>query len=253
MESINKAMAKGSSSIGTNILPDKFRASLHLEHPTVEWRYGKPPSYEAANKLFEEGRTQVWPKGSLEETVQNTVKSWQSEINNKTRLQDFKTINPEKFMLYVNGREGISGEDLLRMGTFNALLKSSLPEEFVHFKAEEETFESAHKEFNTCFPRGFAWEVTEVYSAPPLIAFKFRHWGYFEGPYKGHSPTGELIQFFGMMTLEVDSLMRAEEVHIYYDPGELFGALLKAKKTPKNDKDSAASDASACPFSQLKN
>ena len=38
---------------------DKYRASLHLEGPTVEWRMGKPPNYEAVNKLFEEGRTKV--------------------------------------------------------------------------------------------------------------------------------------------------------------------------------------------------
>ncbi|XP_022142782.1 pathogen-related protein-like [Momordica charantia] len=252
MESINNVVNEGTS-IATNILPDKFRASLHLEDPTIEWRYGKPPSYEIVDHLFEEGRTKVWPKGSLEETVQNAVKSWQVEINNKTRLQDFKTINPQKFTLYVNGREGLSGEETPRIGPFNALLKSSLPKEFQYFNTEKETFESSHEEFKACFPRGFAWEVTEVYSAPPLIAFKFRHWGFFEGPYKDHSPTGELIQFFGMMTLKVDSWMGVEEVHVYYDPGELFGALLKGKKTPKNDNHSAASDASACPFSKLKN
>ncbi|XP_022142749.1 pathogen-related protein-like [Momordica charantia] len=234
MESINKTMAKGSSSIGTNILPDKLRASLHLDHPTVEWRYGKPPSYEAANKLFEEGRTKVWPKGSLEEKVQNAAKSWQMEMNHKTRLQDFKTINLQKFMLYVNGRdEGLSGEEIVKIGSFNAMLKSSLPEEFQYFNTEKEKIESSHQEFKTCFPRGFAWEVMEVYSGPPLIALKFRHWGFFEGPFKGHSPTGELIQFFGMVTFKVDSSMGLEEAHFYYDPGELFGALLKAKKTPK--------------------
>ena len=46
---------------------------------------------------------QEWPKGSLEETVQNAVKSWEMELSHKTRLQDFRTINPEKFKLIVNG------------------------------------------------------------------------------------------------------------------------------------------------------
>ena len=94
---------------------------------------------------------------------------------------------------------------MVRIGTFNALLKSALPEELHHFKAHEETFESAHNDFKTCFPRGFAWEVIEVYSPPPLITYKFRHWGYFEGPYKAHSPTTELVQLFGMGTLKVNS------------------------------------------------
>ena len=48
---------------------------------------------------------QEWPKGSLEEAVQNAVKLWEMELSHKTRLQDFKTINPEKFMLSVNGKK----------------------------------------------------------------------------------------------------------------------------------------------------
>lgn len=45
----------------------------------------------------------MWPEGSLEETVQNAIKSWEMEFSHKIRLQDFKTINPEKFKLFVNG------------------------------------------------------------------------------------------------------------------------------------------------------
>ncbi|XP_038893242.1 pathogen-related protein-like [Benincasa hispida] len=241
----------------SNIVPDKYRASLHLEDPNVEWRYGNPPTYEIANQLFGEGRTKEWPNESPEEKVQNAIKSWHMEIVHKTKLQDFKTIIPEKFKLFVNGRDGLSGEEILRIGGFNALLKSSVPEELQYFKADRETFESTHKDFKTCFPRGFTWEVTEVYSPPPLIAFKFRHWGFFEGPYKAHPPTGELIQFYGMATLKVDCLsMKIEEFHMYYDPGELFGALFKAKTSTAsesrgqhNHKDLAASI--ACPFSKL--
>ena len=46
---------------------------------------------------------QEWPKGSLEETVQNAIKSWEMELSHKTRIQDFHTINPDKFKLIVNG------------------------------------------------------------------------------------------------------------------------------------------------------
>lgn len=116
---------------------DKYRSFLNDEdaHKTL-WRHGGPPSYHHVNQLFEQGRTQVnsptcmpflisyplsleivcyswfefsyaylqvWPEGSLEDTVQNAVKSWEMELSNKTRLQDFKTINPEKFNLCVNG------------------------------------------------------------------------------------------------------------------------------------------------------
>ncbi|KAL8167612.1 hypothetical protein V2J09_009111 [Rumex salicifolius] len=208
---------------------DKYRSLLNEErhNKNIHWRHGSPPIFDSVNKLFEEGRTKVWPEGSLEETVQNAVKAWEMELSHKTRIQDFKTINPEKFKLIVNGREGLSGEETLRLGSYNSLLKSSLPDEFKYYKAEEESFESSHDAFRSAFPRGFPWEVTDVYSGPPLITYKFRHWGYFEGPFKGHAPTGEMVEFYGIGVMKVDESLRAEDVEIYYDPAELFAGLLK--------------------------
>jgi hypothetical protein len=101
------------------------------------------------------------------------------------------------------GREGLSGEETLRIGSYNALLKSSLPKEFQYYKADEETFESSHDAFRSALPRGFAWEVLSVYSGPPVISFKFRHWGFFEGPFKGHAPTEEKVEFYGFGILKV--------------------------------------------------
>ncbi|KAL9679011.1 hypothetical protein QQ045_016864 [Rhodiola kirilowii] len=205
---------------------DKYRSILNEETQNVHWRHGGPPTFDTVNKLFEEGRTEEWPQGSLEEVVQNAVKSWEMELSHKMQLKDFKTINPDKFQLIVNGREGLSGEETLRLGSYNALLKSSLPKEFQYYKADEETFKSSHDAFRSALPRGFAWEVVSVYSGPPTITFKFRHWGYFEGPFKGHAPTGEMVEFYGIGVMEVDEQMRAEKVEIYYDPAEMFGGLL---------------------------
>nr|GMC72611.1 pathogen-related protein [Ipomoea batatas] len=160
------------------------------------------------------------------------------ELSHKIRIQDFRTINPQKFKLFVNGREGLSAEETLEVGSYNALLKTSLPEQFKVYKSEEESFESSHDVFRSAFPRGFAWEVMAVYSGPPVVTYKFRHWGYFEGPFKGHSPTGELVQFYGLGIMKVDESLRAEEVEIYYDPAELLGGLLKG--TDSNNKQ--------CPF-----
>lgn len=104
--------------------------------------------------------------------------------------------------MYI-GREGLSGEEVLKLGSYNALLKTSLPDKFKYYKVEEESFESSHEAFRSAFPRGFAWEVISVYSGPPNIAFKFRHWGFFEGPYKTHAPTGDMLQFYGFALLKV--------------------------------------------------
>lgn len=67
----------------------------------------------------------------------------------------------------------------------------------------KETRESSHRIFTTTFPRGFALEILQVYSGPPVIAYKFRHWAYMEGPFKGHPPTGELVELFGVAIFEV--------------------------------------------------
>ncbi|KAL7218381.1 hypothetical protein ACSBR2_011613 [Camellia fascicularis] len=231
------------------ITGDKYRSFLHDEETqkNTHWRHGGPPTYDVVNQLFEQGRTKEWPKGSLEETVQNAIKSWEMEVSHKTRIQDLKTVNPEKFKLIVNGREGLSAEEVVRLGTYNALLKNDLPEVFKYYKAEEESFESSHDVFLSAFPRGFAWEVISVHSGPPLIAFKFRHWGFFEGPYKGHAPTGEMVEFCGMGLLKVDESLKAEYVELYFDPGELFSGLLKGPATSESQPEQLESS-TRCPF-----
>lgn len=78
-----------------------------------------------------------------------------------------------------------------------------MPNEFKYHKEDEETFESSHNAFWSAFPRGFAWEVINVYTGPPVVTYKFRHWGFFEGPFKGHAPTGEMIQFYGIGIMKV--------------------------------------------------
>ncbi|KAK9150593.1 hypothetical protein Syun_008902 [Stephania yunnanensis] len=219
---------------------DLYRS--YMEDGNIQWRHGGPPIYDQVNELFERERMKVWPKGSLEETVQNAIKTWEMELSHKTCIHDFKTINPEKFKLFVNGREGLSAEETLQVGSYNALLKTNLPKEFQVYEADKESFESSHDIFRSALPRGFAWEVVSVYSGPPVIAFKYRHWGYMEGPYKGHAPTGEKVEFYGLGVLKVDESLRVEEVEIYYEPGELFGGLLKGP---------LLSDSSnRCPFSK---
>ncbi|KAJ9675189.1 hypothetical protein PVL29_024222 [Vitis rotundifolia] len=49
-----------------------------------------------------------------------------------------------------------------------------------------------------------------------------------EGPFKGHAPTGELIEVFGMAIFEQDEHSKIVKVEFFYDRGELLGGLLKA-------------------------
>ncbi|CAN1337355.1 Pathogen-related protein [Linum perenne] len=81
---------------------EKYRSFMSADGKT-QWRHGDPPQYDVVNKLFEQERTQLWGEGSLEEIVQNAVKTWEMEFSHKIRLEDFKTIDPNIFNLVVNG------------------------------------------------------------------------------------------------------------------------------------------------------
>jgi hypothetical protein len=146
---------------------------------------------------------QEWPAGSLEETVQNAIKTWEMELSHKVRLSDFKSVSPGRFSLSVNGGPARTGEETLAVGSYNALLASPILASTGAYDAAKETFASSHDLFRSAFPRGLAWEVLKVYSGPPVIVFKFRHWGHMEGPYKGHAATGEKVEFHGVAVLKV--------------------------------------------------
>ncbi|KAJ4700908.1 Pathogen-related protein [Melia azedarach] len=231
------------SSLG--VVEDKYRFTLEGEQENdTKWRFGKRPNYDVVNKLFEEGRTKIWPAGSVEEKVQNLVKSWEAEIIHKTRLEDFKTIDTEKYTFSLNGRKAMNMKDIAALGGgYNPQLQTALPKELRFYDPDVETAVSSHNAFTTTFPRGFAVEILQVYSGPPVIVYKFRHWGYMEGPFKGHAPTEELVEFFGMGILELNEEMKIVKVELFYDRGELLGGLLKGA----NIDSSAEMGASACP------
>nr|XP_010930622.1 pathogen-related protein [Elaeis guineensis] len=224
---------------------DKYRSHIYGEaEKNTVWRFGAPPNYDVVNKLFEEGRTKEWPSGSLEERVQHMVKTWEMEMFHKTRPQDFKTVNPEVYTFSLNGRKPITLEEKRQLGGgYNFLLQTSLPEEFRCYNPAEETAESSHEAFTATFPRGFAMEIIHVYSGPPTIVYKFRHWGFMEGPFKGHAPTGQMVELLGMAFFQVDETMKIEKVEFFYDRGELLGGLLKGTQTEKS-----GTSPSSCPF-----
>lgn len=211
---------------------NKYRAFIYGEsEKNTRWVLGAPPDFSVVDKLFEEGRTKIWPVGSLEERVQNLVKTMEMEIFHKANPEDYKSIDPNRFTFCVNGRKPLTMKEVSKIGGgYNAFLQTSLPEEMRSYNPAKETRESSHKIFRTAFPRGFAFEILQVYSGPPTIAYKFRHWAYMEGPFKGHAPTGELVEFFGIAIFEVDEEMKIVKVEFFYDRSELLSALMKGAK-----------------------
>ncbi|VAH59615.1 unnamed protein product [Triticum turgidum subsp. durum] len=194
---------------------DKYRSFMHGEgEKNTVWRHGAPPNYDIVNKLFEEERTKEWPDGSLEEKVQRLLKTWEMEMIHK---------------------------EWTAIGGYNAFLATKLPPEHRIYDPDKETVDSGMSTFLTAFPRGFAIEVLDVYSGPPRVAFKFRHWGYMEGPFKGHPPHGQRVEFFGVCVFHVDEEMKVEKAEYFYERGNFLASFLSAPAT------AAAASASGCP------
>ncbi|KAF6141015.1 hypothetical protein GIB67_001904 [Kingdonia uniflora] len=109
-------------------------------------------------------------------------------------------------------------QDIMKLGGYNVLLQTSLPEHLGGYNPSTETTESSHSLFTGTFPHGFAIEIIQVYSGPPTIMYKFRHWAYMEGPFKGRAPTGEKVQFHWIGTFQVDDTMKVEKVELFLRP-----------------------------------
>ncbi|XP_060192955.1 pathogen-related protein-like isoform X2 [Lycium barbarum] len=230
---------------------NKYRDYLTDEDiANTKWRFG-PPNYDVVDKLFEQERTHEWPEGSLEEKVQRLLKTWEMELVHKADPNQFKTLDPNKFTISVNGRKGLRPEEAAEAGgSYNIFLQTSLPENVRIYNPDEETGESSQIVFRSVFLRGFAIEILQVYSGPPKIVYRFRHWGHMEGPFKGHAPTGELVEFFGIGTLEVEKesnkIVKAE---MFFDRGELLGPLVKGESNGESTSAMALA-AAKCPFMQ---
>ena len=117
--------------------------------------------------------------GSLPELVQNLVKNWEVEASFKPNLSDWRTIDHKNYTFAINGGPPQTAEHMLKVGTYNAII---CPNEY--YSPEHSDFASSHKTFKRMMPT-FAWEVLEVYSGPPQVAFRWRHWGTMKNDYVG--------------------------------------------------------------------
>jgi hypothetical protein len=116
---------------------------------------------------------------SLPFFVENLVKNWEIEASFKPNLIDWRTVNHSKYSFSINGGNPQPGEHMLEVGTYNAIIT---PNEY--YSPERSDFASSHKTFKRMMPT-FAWEVLEVYSGPPIVAFRWRHWGEMRNDYIG--------------------------------------------------------------------
>lgn len=116
---------------------------------------------------------------SLPDLVEKLVKNWEIEASYKLDLADWRTVDPSTYEFSVNGGPPQSGEHMLQVGTYNAIIE---PNEF--YCPFRSSFDASHKTFKRMMPT-FAWEVLEVYGGPPTVAFRWRHWGTMKEDYVG--------------------------------------------------------------------
>lgn len=120
------------------------------------------------------------------------------------------------------------------------------------------SWQDSHDLFHSTFS-SFPWEVLEVFTGPPVVAFSWRHWGHFTGEYKGNKGKGELIEVFGWGVATVNENLQLCETKIYYD-AEKFLEVMERKLPPSatsgvfnafskmKHKIDMTGDPSLCPF-----
>ncbi|KAL9059353.1 MAG: hypothetical protein Q9162_001222 [Coniocarpon cinnabarinum] len=212
----------------------------------ASWRYGQPPDYSKTRSYFEARESEIHLRpinrlqnltsaaaktsnheaGSLPELVQNLVKNWEVEASFKTKLSDWRTINPDEYSFSINGRDPQTGEEMLKIGTYNAIIQPGNE----YYSPEHSTFAQSHKTFKRMMPT-FAWEVLDVIGAPPAVGIKWRHWGTMKDDYVGFNDKGEKviakahggpIELKGTTWAWVDDKVRVKKLETWFDPLEMF-------------------------------
>ncbi|KKK22157.1 hypothetical protein ARAM_004452 [Aspergillus rambellii] len=203
----------------TPALPDfVLDANAVLKDDKAAWRHGRVPDYSKTRAFYESTR-------SLPDLVEKLVKNWEIEASYKTSLSDWRTVDQTKYTLSLNGGPPQTGEHMLQVGTYNALLTPSS-----YYDPAHNDFSASHKSFKRMMPT-FAWEVLEVYSGPPVVVFKWRHWGMMVNDYVGFNDKGEkvkvkahggMIDIEGIIIAKVNEKLELEKIDVWFDPMEMF-------------------------------
>ncbi|MFD6418054.1 SnoaL-like polyketide cyclase [Streptomyces sp. NPDC060194] len=182
-----------------------------------DWRH-EAPDYHLSHTVMPGERSTDHAPDSLEAVVESIVQVFEMEVSHKHDPQTWVSMVGEHFRTRVNGGEWADSAALTEKGTYNVLIGDSV-------FYPKQSFDSSHDTFHGAFPNGFYWEVLEVLSPPPLVTFKWRHWGTFAGAYEGHEPNGKRIEMFGVSVAKVDDDLKLLEVEHFYDPNAFLGQL----------------------------
>jgi len=199
-----------------------------MEDPDIEWRIEKP-NYTKANYQYLKGKTQNHAEGSLEETVENLVKTWEMQASHFKNFDQWNTIDHDNYKVAVNGGEVVDGKVAYEIGNYNALL-ADCP---AYQKFGELSFEESHELFRGSFLDGFPWEVLKVLSGPPTVLFTWRHWGILNGRFQENIGHGEQLEMFGVGRVTLNDEMKVQFLEIFYD-GETFIKACEGRLKPSD-------------------
>lgn len=86
----------------------------------------------------------------------------------------------------------------------------------------------------------FAWEVLEVYSGPPTVVCKWRHWGWMKGDYVGKNEDGDVVtikahnqilDIQGVTVAKVNEKFQIVSLETWFDPKDMFEQMKPSKET----------------------
>ncbi len=221
-------------------LPDRGIESIG---DSVQWRSGTP-DYTKADLFYFRGKTRNHPAGSLEMIVENLVKKWEMEITHFIKPSDCTTLQANEFKIKVNSGKDLAADDYLSEGSYNPLLKDVSK---ALYNSDTHTFESSQDLFRNAFVKGFGWELLQVFSGPPKVAFTWRHWGEFTGEYKGRKGDGSVIEMYGFSVATVNDDLKLTRMEVYYKPEGLLKCL-EGQMSPSEVFQGKAFFGSCCPI-----
>ncbi len=144
----------------------------------------------------------------MEDRISNLMKNWDKELRYKQNPRQWVSVVAGNFFMINNGGPRLSLAEISQQGSYNVFLGNSefYSKDYINSSASNNAFETALKS-------GFALEVLEVYSPPPRVAFRFRHWGHMTGPLRcpmrngtwlNVPPHGGKVEFFGDTVLHLN-------------------------------------------------
>mmetsp|Transcript_10229 Transcript_10229/g.25700 ORF Transcript_10229/g.25700 Transcript_10229/m.25700 type:complete len:278 (-) Transcript_10229:90-923(-) len=194
--------------------------------PASNWRFGGAPDYSLTNYKYLKERTKVHPEGSLEQVVENLVKTWEMERSHKLDPNSHRSVDVPNFRISANGGKVFNNDEANQVGNYNVLL-NACPARL--WDSDKTSWEASHDKFHAAFA-AFPWEVLDVYSPPPKVAFTWRHWAHFTGEYEGVKGEGQLVEMFGFGTAVVNDKLQLMEVELHFNAEEFIEVLRGLKK-----------------------